>query len=106
MNIESQLFFGHSIDTITLDYENWKKQFVDYVDYEFEGSQFCLVNDMSIHKLVLYVARLFFYHNEHVYIMEVSALETFKNIEEAQAQCNGIIEYYTRGNIYTVETIR
>ena len=106
MQNEKQLFFGYSLDTISSDYENWKKQFSDYVDYEFEGFQFCLVNDISIHKLVLYAARIFFCHNERIYIMEVSAVETFKNIDEAQAQCNGVIEYYTRGMAYPVETIR
>lgn len=94
----NQIFVGPSIDTIREDIEDWKKQYDDYVDFELDGYCFHLVQNRTIHKLVLYVERIPFYKADgRLYYMEVSALESFKSIDEAQAKVNGIIEYYVRG---------
>jgi len=106
MEVENQFFFGNDIAIVQKDYEDWKKHFDDSIEYESEGFQFCLIDDRTIHQLVLYVVRYFFYRDERLYVMEVSALESFKNIEDAQARCNGVIEYYTRGKTYPAESIR
>lgn len=106
MQLENQFFISKDYDTMQIDYANWKHQFNDYIDYQKDGYQFCLVNDEKVHKIVLYVVEFYFYRADILYVMEVSAMEEFKNIEDAQARCGGIIEYYTRGKMCPMESAR
>lgn len=103
---DKQIFIGSDLEEIEQDYTNWKNQFLEYTEMEKNGIRFCLVNNHTIHKIVLFVDRIFTIKSDRLYIMEVSALKEFKNIEEAEANCHGVIEYYISGDVMPDDYIR
>ncbi len=96
---ENIIFVGKSIDNVQRQYENWATQYDDCAKCERDGYRFSLVKDEHHHRIVLYVECIYYSHDNKLYIMELSAMESFNSIEEAEARCGGLIEYYIRGRI-------
>ncbi len=103
MKLNNYIFLAKNPAFLHQDFENWQIQFDESIDYEKEGYHFCLTKNFRAHQIVLYVVRYFYYEAGKIYVMEVSAMEEFKNIEDALARCNGIIEYYICGRRYSEE---
>ena len=93
---ENIIFVGKNIDNVQKQYENWAKQY-DCAKCERDGYRFSLIEHH--HRIVLYAEWIYYSHDNKLYIMELSAMESFNSIEEAEARCGGLIEYYIRGKI-------
>ena len=93
-DVDSAVFVGDSFEKVYYDLECWKKQFDECCQYETCGYSFCLVKDQTVKRIVLYVEHSYYYDSINKCILEMTAIETFADIPEAQRVCSNIISRY------------
>ncbi len=97
--MEKQYFIEISSSQVEDDLNRWLNQYDDVAEYQREGYRFIFVTDTITQKIVLYVQKAFQCVDGVLYVIELSALKTFNSIEDAQANWNGVVEYYIAGEM-------
>lgn len=97
--MEKQYFIEISSSQVEDDLYRWLNQYDDVAEYQREGYRFLFVTDSITRKIVLYVQKTFQCADGVLHVIELSALKIFKSIEDAQANWNGVVEYYIADEI-------
>ena len=68
------------------------------VEYQEGRKNFCLLCDLDITKMVLYVRRDYIEKNGKLYYIELHAVKSYNSFEECEQNLNGDIHFYVYGS--------